>query len=86
MDEYDRWISQLKQNKHLDSGDVEKLVAKAKEVLQKEPNVPVVRSPVTICGDIHGQFYDLLEIFKICGPPPVSPNPLNGYLIVFIAC
>lgn len=74
MEDYDKWVSQLKQNKMLSASEVEKLVIKAKEVLQKEPNVPVVRSPVTICGDIHGQFYDLIEMFKICGEPPVSFN------------
>ena len=80
MEDYDRWITQLEQKKCLDLGEVEKLVVKAKEVLQKEPNVPVVHSPVTICGDIHGQFYDLLEIFKICGHPPVSLEP---FLMIF---
>lgn len=40
------------------------------EVLVEESNLVEVSSPVTICGDIHGQFYDLMELFKVAGEPP----------------
>ena len=43
-----------------------------KEILINESNVSKVRSPVTICGDIHGQFHDLKELFRIGGSPPDS--------------
>ena len=33
----------------------------------RESNVVHVQAPVTVVGDIHGQFYDLIEIFKIGG-------------------
>lgn len=37
------------------------------ELLQMEPNVTHVKAPVVVVGDTHGQFHDLLEIFKIAG-------------------
>lgn len=34
------------------------------------PNIMLVQTPVAVVGDIHGQYHDLLEIFRILGPPP----------------
>ena len=43
---------------------------KAREILIKEENVKNVSAPVTIVGDVHGQFYDLIELFKVGGEVP----------------
>ena len=42
----------------------------AREVLSAEANVQQIHSPIIICGDIHAQFHDLMEIFRIGGPCP----------------
>lgn len=33
----------------------------------KESNVVHIDAPVTVVGDIHGQFFDMIEIFRIGG-------------------
>jgi serine/threonine-protein phosphatase 2A catalytic subunit len=49
---------------------VKQLCEKAMEILIEESNVQPVRAPVIVCGDTHGQFYDLMELFKIAGKVP----------------
>ncbi|MCD9560970.1 serine threonine-protein phosphatase [Datura stramonium] len=63
----DEQIAQLMQCKPLSEQEVRGLCEKAKEILMQESNVQPVKSPVTICGDIHGQFHDLAELFRIGG-------------------
>lgn len=46
------------------------LIFQAKEILAKESNVQEVKCPVTVCGDVHGQFHDLMELFRIGGKSP----------------
>ncbi|KAI0852966.1 serine/threonine-protein phosphatase pp2a catalytic subunit [Daldinia vernicosa] len=73
----DGWIEGLMNCKQLAEADVQRLCEKAREVLQDESNVQPVKCPVTVCGDIHGQFHDLMELFKIGGP-----NPDTNYLFM----
>ena len=51
-------------------GQQKRVLFQAKEILSKESNVQDVKCPVTVCGDVHGQFHDLMELFKIGGRSP----------------
>lgn len=50
--------------------EVKALCQKAMEILMEEGNVQRVDAPVTVCGDIHGQFYDLKMLFSVGGDCP----------------
>lgn len=63
----DECIARLYKKELLAESVIEAVCAKTKELLMRESNVVHVRAPVTVVGDIHGQFYDLIEIFKIGG-------------------
>merc|ERR1711976_510032 len=66
----DKWLEQLKQGKCMTERDLRILCEKIKEILIEESNVQPVSAPVTICGDIHRQFHDLLELFNKGGQIP----------------
>jgi serine/threonine-protein phosphatase 6 catalytic subunit len=68
----DEWITIVRDCKYLPEPDLKKLCEMVKELLLEESNVQPVAAPVTICGDIHGQFYDLRELFRVGGDPPAT--------------
>lgn len=68
----DETIELLKTFRHVPEEMVKQLCYKAQEILIEESNVQLVLPPVTICGDIHGQFHDLLELFSVGGECPFT--------------
>ncbi len=55
----DEWVSLAAQCQYLPEQDMKALCERVVGLLLEEPNVVPVASPVTVCGDIHGQYFDL---------------------------
>jgi serine/threonine-protein phosphatase 5 len=75
----------LKCQKKLHKKSLWILIKRAKEVLDKEENIVAVQvnqidvKQLTVCGDIHGQFYDFLNILNLNGfPTSEKPYLFNG--------
>lgn len=65
----DKWIEMTRDCKYLPENYLKQLCDIVLEYLIEESNVQPVSTPVTVCGDIHGQYYDLQELFRTGGHP-----------------
>ena len=53
-------------------GECDYIIDKAFDIIKKEDSMLKISAPLYICGDIHGQYYDLLRVFDILKYPPKS--------------
>ncbi|KAF2274281.1 Metallo-dependent phosphatase [Westerdykella ornata] len=77
----DDMIERFKNGKKIARKYVFQIILAVMDIVKKEPTMveTSITEPshtITICGDTHGQFFDLLNIFKLAGPP----SPTNSYL------
>lgn len=68
----------LRNQERLEMGEAMELINRAKTILSREPNVLRLDAPLMAVGDIHGQFYDLLNIWEVGG----APRDDNVYLFL----
>ena len=50
--------------------EIKWVILKSYEIIKNQPVFIELNSPINICGDVHGQFYDLLRLFNYGGEPP----------------
>ena len=56
----------------LSEHDIKYLITTSKKIFLEQPIFLELEAPLTVCGDIHGQYPDLLRLFEIGKFPPES--------------
>ncbi|XP_018423503.1 PREDICTED: serine/threonine-protein phosphatase alpha-2 isoform-like [Nanorana parkeri] len=59
-------------NVQLSENEIRGLCLKSREIFLSQPILLELEAPLKICGDVHGQYYDLLRLFEYGGFPPES--------------
>ena len=63
----------------LPAADATQLCTTARDVFMSQPMLLELGAPIKICGDVHGQYTDLLRLFEYGGfPPEVSSQALQN--------
>lgn len=73
-------MQRFKDGKKIHKKYVFQIILAVKDIVKDEPTMVEMEieegHKLTVCGDTHGQFFDLLEIFRLNG----NPTETHGYL------
>ena len=50
--------------------EIKFLIFQSKKIIEAQPVYLELQSPITVCGDTHGQYTDLLRLFEVGAHPP----------------
>ena len=96
IDENDAWVDSIidtmisarnrKAGNALDlqMNDMTLLCNQAREIVLHQPMLLELGAPIKICGDIHGQYNDLLRLFEYGGFPPEVRFPTKAFCQMYI--
>lgn len=54
----------------LSEAEIKMLCLRSRDLLMGQPMLLELEAPLKVCGDVHGQYYDLLRLFEYGGFPP----------------
>ena len=77
-EDFDKMFKKVMKFELLTINEIKEVCDKSKEILMKESSILEISPPITLVGDIHGQFQDLMEIFYQQG------YPKDGISFIFI--
>ncbi|XVF19089.1 hypothetical protein REPUB_Repub11eG0080300 [Reevesia pubescens] len=83
LDFVKKMMDDFKNQKCLHKRYAFQIVLQTREMLRAQPSLVDINVPdgnhFTVCGDVHGQFYDLINIFEVNGlPSEENPYLFNG--------